>query len=229
MLIVNIYFYASPVAPTPPRNHIAKKQLCRCFPTSSRFLSAVQLINSVPASKLAQILKRLSSKIHLRDSSYFTPSEVDSLSNSFGLTTLEMSDVLNASGYVLEQCMSLSLKEEALESTLLESKMDKEAVAAFKLVWMKEGKDMVKRMMEASDMGMPLIMKHSEWTLAINVSNSGLKSTKEASATLDLELEEGAGAVGGKGETLALEFSHAELYGFFRKLDTIQQQLDNLI
>ena len=183
----------------------------------------------MPASKLAQILKRLSSKIHLRESSYFTPSEVDSLSNSFGLTTLEMSDVLNASGYVLEQCMSLSLKEGALESTLLESKMDKEAVAAFKLVWMKEGKDMVKRMMEASDMGMPLIMKHSEWTLAINVSNSGLKSTKEASATLDLELEEGAGAAGGKGETLALEFSHAELYGFFRKLDTIQQQLDNLI
>jgi len=38
----------------------------------------------------------------------------------------------------------------------------------------------------------------------------------------------GTGAGGAGGETVALEFNHAELYDFFLKLERMQEQLDCL-
>ena len=137
----------------------------RAFPTSSRFLSAVKVLNTFPVAKFSSVLKRLSSRVHLRSGSYFTPSEASQLSSSFNCSPLELSDSLNACGYVFEQCAYSSVGGEALEATLRGAGMEGGHVEAFRKAWEKEGAGIVKNFRDASSMGTPMVMKGVEWAL----------------------------------------------------------------
>ena len=65
--------------------------------------------------------------------------------------------------------------------------------------------------------------------VSINMSNSSLKNTKDATARFEVELGREAGGGGGdKGETIAMEFGHEGMWEFFKDLDRIQEQLDTL-
>ena len=59
-----------------------------------------------------------------------------------------------------------------------------------------------------------------------NLINSLLFATR--SVRLRFEFDLARPNDGGDEETLAIEFTHEELYGFFQKLEKVQSQLDAL-
>ncbi|GMI07505.1 hypothetical protein TrRE_jg3490 [Triparma retinervis] len=152
------------------------------FPTSTRFRSACRILTTFPLPSFSSVLKRLSSRVHLRSSTYFTPSESSSLASQFGVTPLELSDCLNACGYALEQCAYSSVGGEGLERTLLDAGMGEGHAGAFRRAWEKEGQGIVNNFRDGSGVGTTMVMRGVEWSLGINMGNSGIKNTREATA-----------------------------------------------
>ncbi len=196
------------------------------FPVSSRFTAAMALANKIPLQKFPLVLKRVLSKLHLGgEVEYFTKEELTKLSEAFALSMLELNDVLGALSYAHEQAAYVGLKPDALASVLVSAKLDVEHADAMARVWAEEAQGVVARIRDSSIMGAPAVLRDNSWSLSINMSNSSLQNTKDASARFELDL---ARPDGSDAEMLALEFSHAELYQFFKKLETVQQQLDDV-
>ena len=104
--------------------------------------------------------------------------------------------------------------------------MAAEHSAAMADMWEKEGAAVITRLRDASVMGAPKVMQSTDWSLSINMSPSTVADTKAASARFEIDLARPNG--GGDEETLAVEFNHEELYEFFKKLEKVQSQLDDL-
>jgi len=132
---------------------------------------------------------------------------------------------LNALQYCFSQAAYSTIKPAALSKTLEGAQMATEHVAVVVAVWEKEAGSLVQRLRESSVMGAPKVAVSNDWNLSINMSSSGLGKTKSASARFEVDL---ATPKGGEEETVAMEFNHSELYEFFKKLEQVQVQLDEL-
>mmetsp|Transcript_11678 Transcript_11678/g.23572 ORF Transcript_11678/g.23572 Transcript_11678/m.23572 type:complete len:201 (+) Transcript_11678:6-608(+) len=196
------------------------------FPVSSRFTAACALISKLPVAKFPLVLKRICSKIHIKNCEYFTASELAQLMAQFNLSALEFNDVLGACSYAFEQSAYATIKPDALATTLTRAGMSDEHSSVFSQTWAQAATTVVKNLRDAAMMGAPKVLTNNEWSLSINMSNNTLKNTKEASARFEFDLARPND--GGDEETLAIEFTHEELYGFFQKLEKVQSQLDAL-
>ncbi|GMI15236.1 hypothetical protein TrVE_jg245 [Triparma verrucosa] len=196
------------------------------FPISSRFKAACSLINNLPVGKFPLILKRICAKIHIKNCEFFTESELSQLTTQFSVSLLDFNDILGACSYAFEQSAYSTIKPDALAATLTLAGMSSEHSTVFSQAWAQTANSVVSNFRDASVMGAPKVMTNNEWSLSINMSNDTLKNTKEASARFEIDLAQPHD--GGDEETLAVEFTHEELYGFFQKLEKVQSQLDAL-
>ena len=196
------------------------------FPTSSRFSSACLLCNKIPASKFPLVLKRILQKLHIKNASSFTPAEASQLASGFGLTPLELADCLAALQHAFSRAAYSAVKPAALAATCVGASMGEEHGEMMAKAWEAEAAGVVKRLRESAVVGAPKVLENTDWSLSVNMSSSTLTSTKTASARFEFDLAVPNG--GGEEETLAVEFSHEELYELFKKLEQVQGQLDEL-
>ena len=95
------------------------------------------------------------------------------------------------------------------------------------MAWSSEGGNVVRKFRDLTVMGGPKVLVDTNWSLSINMGQSTLSKTKEASARFELNLEMPNGD-GSEAEILEMEFNHSELGSFFEKLEKVQEQLDAL-
>ena len=173
-----------------------------------------------------KVVKRIIAKMSVKNARIFSDEELAKLVEAFSLTTPELNDCLGALHYALSQAAYSSLKPAVLAATLTAAQMAADHAAAMSDAWEKEGAGVIKRLRDASVMGAPKVMLSTDWSLSINMASSTVSDTKAASARFEMDLARPNG--GGEEETLAVEFSHEELYEFFKKLEKVQSQLDDL-
>jgi len=196
---------------------------------TSRLREAAALVNRINAQKFPVMLTRILGKLHLRNTQIFSDAEREQLCEMFSLNATDMETVLQACAYVFEQAAYHIIRPDVLSEQLHEAGMDDEHCEAISTVWAESATEFVGKLKQQTMSG-PLQLSGSQYRLHLMMGESQLSTLQEPTALFQFALgnPEASAAADRVGEELVVEFSHSELYGFFQKLENIQQQLDRL-
>jgi len=172
------------------------------------------------------ILVRILQKLHLKNESPFNEIEETQLQNLFQLNTEQLHSVLNASAFIFEQCAYVDINPDVLAFQLEKSGVNTQKIGSFVQVWKEGSSDFLSHLKDKSIM--PLELGQIGWQLHLQIGQTSLKRMKEPAALFDLQLKSPSESIKGISEHIQLEFTTSELNEFFKKLETIQEQLDNL-
>jgi hypothetical protein len=176
------------------------------------------------------------------------------LCGRFNLSDGELTTVLEALSYVFEQAAYHTIRPASLPPLLEEALWDAEHAAAVGRAW-EEGAAGIVAALKEHTMSGPKTLVGSQYRLHLVMAESNLSRLQDPVALFELTLAPSnhaappvapptaassdnaanglasdvvaAGSVPGT-EALALEFTHAELYDLFAKLERVQEQLDGL-
>mmetsp|Transcript_37490 Transcript_37490/g.64681 ORF Transcript_37490/g.64681 Transcript_37490/m.64681 type:complete len:214 (+) Transcript_37490:108-749(+) len=197
---------------------------------TARLKEATGLINGITVAKFPILVTRIIGKLHLRSESIFTDAEQEQLCSLFGLTTSQLSTVLESLSYILEQAAYHTIHPNQLKDLLMGADMDEEHAQAVATVWAEEATEFVGRLKEHTMSG-PKALLDSQYRLHLMMGESNLTRLKDPSALFEFKL--GRAEAGPQGqntdkEDVVVEFSHSELYDLFQQLEHVQEQLDSL-
>ena len=139
----------------------------------------------------------------------------------------DMHLVLSCCAYIFEQSAYTNIKPQSLTDQMVAATMGDEQANLIAMAWSSEGGNVVRKFRDLTVMGGPKVFVDTNWSLSINMGQSTLSKTKEASARFELNLDMPNGD-GSEAEILEMEFNHSELGSFFEKLEQVQEQLDAL-
>jgi len=201
------------------------------FVSTSRFKSAIALLNQTDVSKLTSVLTTLLNRMTERKGSgaVFNDTERNALKTALELSSEALDTFIGGCSYIWDQAAFYNLTPEKLELHLKEHDLIEEAIAVFKAVWAAGRLAYVNALRERT-LGAPLVLKDIDWRLQITMANTTLANTKTLSSLLDLTLGEpdSGNSSGAPVEHLLIEFSKEQLTKLYDDLERVQVQLDNL-
>jgi len=196
------------------------------FGSNQKFKEAVQAINSIPTDKIPLILQRIIRKLHLKNEKPFTEAEEQQLQSAFSLSESQVQSALDGIAFIFEQAAYFGLNPQVLTSQLEKVGIVTQKLSAFETVWKQEAKELVIKLRGKSLA--PFQLETVNWRLHLQVGQSNLFRLKEPSAVFEFGLTSTSETTKQANERLTMEFTHEELEDFFQRLETIQEQLDNL-
>jgi len=206
------------------------------FGTNERFKSAVALINSVPPEKFPLVLQRIIQRLHIKNEPPFSEAEQTQLLNVLKLQSSELQTVLDSCSFIYEQAAYYGLAPDILSLHLEKVGIATAKIMAFDKAWREGARELITQLRKKSLV--PHQLETVNWRLHIQMGQSTLSRLHEPAAILDFGLSNATPATSkleatdqsdaSQGDHFAVELSHEQLYDFFTKLETIQEQLDNL-
>ncbi|CAK8676692.1 unnamed protein product [Clavelina lepadiformis] len=193
------------------------------FTETSRFKTAVQLINELESNRFPKLLSRIAEKLHLREEHAFSEEEQIKLQLALGIGSEDRSLLLETIEFILLQAAYYGLKPATLHQHLLSVNLSVEKSEIISQTWASYGKATVEKMKKHS-------FTHSQlesvsWHLNLQLAQDNKTQVKESNAIFHLNLKK---SEIGKAEKLSLELTHKELLHFYNKLEILQDQLDSL-
>ncbi|KAF0984404.1 hypothetical protein FDP41_000303 [Naegleria fowleri] len=205
------------------------------FQNTEKFRTAVALMNSIdPPQLFFKLLNHILLKHKASEGASFTEQERERLLETFPMIKNDKQLVLLIDGcsYVFEQALYNTLNPEKLFQELIDSQsgISETHAQAFQEVWRKQGREYMNSAKEHT-LGGPVKLDHFDWRLQMQISESDLSKMKIPNVlfeftTLDYQKDRETNKP--KEENIVVEFTREELYGFFTKLEAIQNQLDKL-
>eukprot|EP00112_Aurelia_sp_Birch-Aquarium-sp1_P024127 Seg7470.1 transcript_id=Seg7470.1/GoldUCD/mRNA.D3Y31 product="COMM domain-containing protein 10" protein_id=Seg7470.1/GoldUCD/D3Y31 len=192
------------------------------FVATANLKRAIQLINELDLAKFARLLQRILQKLHLRDERSFTEEEEEKLQVAFELNKDEIEAVLDTLSFILEQAAYHCAKPAILQQQLEAIELNKEKLTAVVDIWTENGASVITKLRKRSLA--PKQLDSVNWRLNLQLAQSNRTKMKKTNAFFELGLK----STSSEEEKVRLEFTHGELYDFFNKLETIQNQLDSL-
>jgi hypothetical protein len=194
------------------------------FVQTKRLNDAVALMNTVSEKKLPLLLKRIVSKLHVRDGATFSDAEQEKLAKMLKLNQGDLSTILEACSYVFEKALYDGAKTSKLQKSLAAVGLEAPGIAAFCAVWSESAKQATEDA-KANTIAGPRVLSSFAWRTDMHLAQSTTAKLKEQSAIFDFTTKD---ADGQGEEQFAVELSHDELYDLFVSLEKMQSQLDAL-
>jgi len=203
------------------------------FGTNEKFKNSIALLNELSSEKFPLLLQRIMQKLDMKNVPPFSSQEQTQLQNVFHLNLTQLQMILDASSFILEQAAYYGISSEILSIQLEKSGLTTEKISAFVKVWTAGARDLISKLRRKCIA--PFQLESISWRLHLQMNHNGNSGLKDPYALFDLNLsssaESGSSSTSFEKENddhLLLEFNTLELYDFFNKLETIQEQLDNL-
>lgn len=193
------------------------------FSATASFTKSVEIINQIPNGKLNKLLNRVISKIHLRDERAFTPEEEDKLQGAFGMSAEDLDCVLTAISFIFEQAVYHHAKPNVFKQQLLNVNFAEEQSDCFVQNWLENALEINQVFRKRSVA--PKQLENVNWELRLQTASANQLKMKEPTGILELSL---AQADSEEQQKLLMQFSHEQLFNFFKQLETIQSKLDML-
>ncbi|EFC49506.1 hypothetical protein NAEGRDRAFT_45670 [Naegleria gruberi] len=201
-----------------------------------RFSTAVALMNTIdPPQLFFKLLNHILLKKLSSENQSFSSLEKERLLETFPMIKNDKLLVLLIDGcsYVFEQALYNALNPEKLFQELTESQsgISETHAQAFQEAWRVKGREYMNTAKEHT-LGGPVVLENFDWRLQMQISESDLSKMKIPNVlfeftTLDYQ-NKNTETMKPKEENIVVEFTKEELYGFFTKLEAIQNQLDKI-
>ncbi|XP_054034400.1 COMM domain-containing protein 10 [Dryobates pubescens] len=192
-------------------------------PESDSIRRAVSLLNAVDSARFPRLLSRLLQKLHLKAESSFSEEEEVKLQIAFSLEKQDLHLILETISFILEQAVYHNLKPTSLQQQLQSIHLDQDKAEAFASAWAAAGQDTIEKFRQR--ILTPQKLETIGWQLNLQMAESMQVKQKSPRAMLEL----GVSNEDSKNlKKVFVEFSHQELFEFYKKLETIQAQLDSL-
>mmetsp|Transcript_10864 Transcript_10864/g.11283 ORF Transcript_10864/g.11283 Transcript_10864/m.11283 type:complete len:198 (+) Transcript_10864:15-608(+) len=189
----------------------------------SKFFQAVEVINNLVEEKFPLLLSRIFVKLHLKNERLFSVAEETQLLTVFDLTQENLSLILDSCCYIFEQAAFQGIGPEALYEQLLGAGLNETHAKSIGRIWANERAEFVNKLKQRT-LGSSVLIG-TDYHLNVLVGESNLTKLQNPTALFEFTLST---QTEGETEKTAIEFSHSELFSFFKDLERIQGQLDSL-
>ncbi|XP_065836566.1 COMM domain-containing protein 10-like [Oscarella lobularis] len=185
---------------------------------------AVDLINELDDAKFPSLIARIVQKLHLRDEKAFSDEEEAKLQAVLGLEAKDLELILETAAFFLEQAAYYSSKPTILNQQLQKIHLSDTKAAAIVKAWSTTAKDVLDRLKQKSFY--PKQLDDVNWRLNLQMGQSTKSKTKIPNALFEFDVK--SDGEGQDVERVRTEFTHEELFSFYKQLETVQDQLDSL-
>lgn len=192
------------------------------FPETERFKKSVEEINGISASRLPKLISRIGQKCGTDDESPFTDEEKEKLCEVLELGPNSLQSVLETLELILRQAAYHNWKLSALMQHLNSANLEQERGEIVSQAWQKYGKEIIARL-KKNNLSANQLEKVG-WHLNLQVAQDSKSKMAEPNVVFQLECKD----ANGEANNMLLEFNHDELLEFYKKLETIQEQMDAL-
>ncbi|EDV26314.1 uncharacterized protein TRIADDRAFT_54176 [Trichoplax adhaerens] len=194
------------------------------FQATANIKGAVSLINQLDTERFPLLLVRILQKLHVKEGRIFTEEEENKLQTSLGIEEKkDLQLILDILSFIFEQAVYHVAKPAVLKQQLLNIDLDEVKVDAFIEAWSTNAKNVIDRVRQRNFINNQL--EDINWQLNLQLAQSEKTKMKAPNAILELGIRS---EDKNTKEKVHVEFSHAELYDFYDKLEIIQSQLDSL-
>lgn len=178
----------------------------------------IAIINLLDITKFEQFLRRIVSKLKVKDAEVFTDDEQIKLQKIFNVTKEDLLLAIKTLLYVFKRLLKFVFMPKNLKGDLETLGFVNEKSEIILKIWSVETKTTVNELdTEFGKYGETL---NCSWKVNAELSSDCRKKSKVPKAYLCLS---------GAGEATEIEFTHSELYSMFLQLESIQNELDIVI
>ncbi|GLG99422.1 hypothetical protein R5R35_011088 [Gryllus longicercus] len=189
-----------------------------------RLQRAVEIINNLDSSKFPLLLNRIAQALQAGSGGgkVFTDEEEEKLQASLNLDHDSLKLLLESTSYIIEQAAYHMTKPAVFHHSLLETlKMNKDKAQTFVNTWSNTAKGIVEQLRKKSLF--PAQLEDIKWSLRLQTSSSTHGRQAVPKAVFQFGIKENDSV-----NNVTVDFNHNELFEFYKKIEKIQAQLDNL-
>lgn len=192
---------------------------------SKRLKAAIAGLNEIDSKLLPKILERVAAATFSADgmSAAFTEAQKQQLASKLNINPELMQLCVDASVYIFGKAIYNNASSKVFTSSLQDIGLTAEVAALFVGLWKASRSQVVTQLADQS-LGGPYILKDCQWQLGFKTAEANLGVQQETRAIFDFAL---ANVDDEQDESnFTVEFTHPELYEFFKHLDNIQRAID---
>ena len=192
---------------------------------SKRLKAAIAGLNEIDSKLLPKILERVAAATFSADgmSAAFTEAQKQQLASKLNINPELMQLCVDASVYIFGKAIYNNASSKVFTSSLQDIGLTAEVAALFVGLWKASRSQVVTQLADQS-LGGPYILKDCQWQLGFKTAEANLGVQQETRAIFDFAL---ANVDDAQDESnFTVEFTHPELYEFFKHLDNIQRAID---
>ncbi|CAH2087041.1 unnamed protein product [Euphydryas editha] len=191
---------------------------CIWLKTSPSLKKGIDLINHLEETKFEQFLRRIVVKLKNQDIEIFTEEERRKLEKIFKLNDQQLLLSIKTIMYIFKRMLKFIFMPADLKSDLLDVGFNEEKVNFFIKVWSHETKLTLNDLASTSNKyeGNPNL----QWKLNTELSSEFNKKSKVPKAYVSFL---------GEHEVTEVELTHQELNSIFLQIESIQNELDNIM
>jgi hypothetical protein len=186
---------------------------------------AVDIINNLEASKFPLLLSRITQAMHtaVPNEKAFSSEEEEKLQVSLGLEKSDVKLLLESTTFIIEQAAYYMTKPSVLQRHLSDTlKLNEDKCDAFVNVWINSAKGIVEHLRKRSLF--PAQLEDVRWSLNLQTASDAQAKQVIPKAVFQFGLKTDENTC----DNVTIGFTHKELYEFYKHLETIQSQLDEL-
>lgn len=195
---------------------------------TSRLQKAVSIMNGLDASKFPLLLSRITQAMQVgaTNEKAFSSEEEEKLQVSLGLEKEDLKLLLESTTFIIEQAAYYVTKPAVLKCHLLDTlKLDEDKADAFTNIWTSSAKGIIEHLRQRSLY--PTQLEDVSWSLNLQTASDAQTKRVIPKAVFQFGLKSDEYKEG-TNEDVTIEFTHEELYEFYKSFETIQSQLDGL-
>ncbi|PSN49821.1 hypothetical protein C0J52_01378 [Blattella germanica] len=156
----------------------------------------------------------------------FSTEEEEKLQISLGLEEQDLKLLLETVTFILEQAAYYVTKPAVLQRHLLDTlKFNEDKTEAFINIWLTSAKGIIEHLRQRSLF--PSQLEDVSWSLNLQTASEAQTKQVMPKAVFQFGLKTDDDTENNH-DNVTIEFTHDELYKFYKHLETIQNQLDNL-
>ena len=192
---------------------------------SKRLKAAISGLNEIDSKLLPKILERVAAATFSADgmSAAFTEAQKQQLASKLNINPELMQLCVDASVYIFGKAIYNNASSKVFTSSLQDIGLTAEVAALFVGLWKASRSQVVTQLADQS-LGGPYILKDCQWQLGFKTAEANLGVQQETRAIFDFALSNVDDEQDENNFTV--EFTHPELYEFFKHLDNIQRAID---
>ncbi|GFG31055.1 hypothetical protein Cfor_11439 [Coptotermes formosanus] len=186
---------------------------------------AVDIINNLDASKFPLLLSRITQAMQtaVPNEKAFSSEEEEKLQVSLGLEKSDVNLLLESTTFIIEQAAYYMTKPSVLQRHLSDTlKLNEDKCDAFVNVWISSAKGIVEHLRKRSLF--PAQLEDVRWSLNLQTASDAQTKQVIPKAVFQFGLKTDENIC----DNVTIGFTHKELYEFYKHLETIQSQLDEL-